>query len=448
LGQATIINVPGDQTTIQNGIDAAVDGDTVLVQPGIYEQCLDYEGKNIVVASLFLTTQDTSYISRTVIDGKGYCTGVTFANGEDSTAVLTGFTVTNGVEDCGGGIRCSGASPTLADLDIVANSADAGSGAGGGIYCWEASPSLTNVTLAENSAGAGGGMHCIESSPKLSNVIVIGNTASLGGGITCWGSNASLSGVSVIANTADYGGGIYLLNPGMAMVNTAISENTAETGGGIYCSGESELTLVNSILWNDSPEEIYVSSSCSALVVYSNIQGGWSGEGNIDFDPLFADAAGGNYHLLDASPCIGAGTDSIQIGGMWYYAPATDFDGNPRPNPPGSSPDMGAYENVLGLPIMALSGTLSDGELVLQWTPCVSTAAYWIHGTDNHAYFDPGIGNVVGVVPPTTLTFSSANGIGDPNNNWTYLIVAVDDIDQEITRSNFFGEHDFEEGIP
>jgi len=86
---ATIINVPADQPTIQVGIDAAVDADTVLVQPGTYVENINYNGKLITVGSLFLTTFDTTYISQTIIDGDSLDTVVTFSSGEDTTAVLS-----------------------------------------------------------------------------------------------------------------------------------------------------------------------------------------------------------------------------------------------------------------------------------------------------------------------------------------------------------------------
>jgi len=110
---STIINVSADQPTIQTGINAAVNSDTVLVQPGTYAENINYNGKNITVASLFLTTQDTTYISQTVIDGNQNGSVVTFNNGEDISAIICGFTITKGSSQYGGGISCNSSSPSL-----------------------------------------------------------------------------------------------------------------------------------------------------------------------------------------------------------------------------------------------------------------------------------------------------------------------------------------------
>ena len=100
---ADTINVPGDQPTIQAGIDASFDGDIVLVQPGTYVENINFNGKAITLGSLFYTTQDTIYISQTIIDGNQNGSVVIFENEEDSNSVITGFTITNGLADYGGG---------------------------------------------------------------------------------------------------------------------------------------------------------------------------------------------------------------------------------------------------------------------------------------------------------------------------------------------------------
>ena len=261
---ATIINVPGDQPTIQDGINVAVDSDTVLVQPGTYIENINYNGKNITVASLFLTTQDTIYISPTIIDGNQDGSVVVFNGGEDSTAVLCGFTITNGLASgnwpacCGGGIYCfDNSSPKLERLTISGNSATYG----GGISCSFSSPSLINLTISNNSANySGGGIHCRNnSSPSLINITITGNNDSLdlnlpvygGGGIYCRSnSNPCLSNVTISGNTTDcLGGGIYCLNSSPSLMNVTSSNNTAYgyygCGSGIYCNDNSSPSLVN-----------------------------------------------------------------------------------------------------------------------------------------------------------------------------------------------------------
>ncbi len=110
---ATIINVPADQPNIQAGINASSNGDTVRVASGTYVENIDFSGKNIVVGSWFLDDGDPSYISSTIIDGGASGSVVTFENGEDNTAIITGFTIQNGLASGGGGIYCSASSPTI-----------------------------------------------------------------------------------------------------------------------------------------------------------------------------------------------------------------------------------------------------------------------------------------------------------------------------------------------
>jgi len=308
--------------TIQYGIEESTNGDTVLVQPGTYEENINYNGMNITIASLFLTIQDTSYIPQTIIDGNSTGSVVTFESGEDSSAILCGFTIING----------SGTDPGN------------GNTLGGGIYCDQSSPSLENVTITNNSASdSGGGIYCFYSSPTFENVTICGNSANSGGGIYCTiYSNLSFVNVTISGNSANnYGGGIYSIESSSTLVNVTISDNSADYGGGFLCDSNSNASLVNCILWNNYPQEIYIDSG-SVNATYCDIESGtgnsWFGTGCIDADPFFVDPVNGDYHLTIYSPCIDFGipdTTGLSI-------PEFDLDGNPRIH--NNRIDMGAYE--------------------------------------------------------------------------------------------------------
>ncbi len=146
-------------------------------------------------------------------------------------------------------------------------------------------------------------------------------------------------------------------------MNCTFANNRSGSGGGIQVRTGSTITLTNSILWGNYPDQVSLLATndtlaCTLYSNYNDIQFGvdsvhindsisvvnW-GIGNIDSDPLFVDTLNNDFHLQDLSPCIATGIDSIQIAGFWQYAPATDIEGNPRPNPAGTMPDMGAYES-------------------------------------------------------------------------------------------------------
>ncbi|MFC1547811.1 FlgD immunoglobulin-like domain containing protein [Candidatus Neomarinimicrobiota bacterium] len=232
--QATVINIPADHLTIQTGIDAATEGDTVLVQPGCYVENINFNGRNIVVGSLMLTTSDTIYISQTIIDGDSSGSVVTFENGESSSALLCGFTITNGAAQLGGGIHCQGANPSLLHLEISGNAAESG----GGIYATESGLQLNHISIVNNVAlGLGGGM-CIlgHSYPQMNHLSVSKNRADKGGGIYFWQASTTLANAVVDHNIASRaGGGIHLEYRGLTLMNVTIANNTCSTyGGGIH----------------------------------------------------------------------------------------------------------------------------------------------------------------------------------------------------------------------
>jgi len=311
--------------------------------------------------------------------GGVYCSG--------SNPTLTNCTISgNHGDGRGGGLYCDSSSPTLTDCTISDNWVSVAfnhydEACGGGVCCLSSSPTLTRCTISGNAVASGGfwmrgggGVYCGESSaPLLLNCAINGNTASAGGaGVSCAssyliatncefrGNNGSealgvrdcrdsgvLTNCTIIGNND---GGVVCACD-LTLVNCTISGNVASvTGGAVYCNSSSVAapTLTNCILWGDTPREIYVSSG-SPFVTYCDVQGGYTGGHNINADPLFVDAAGGDYRLSALSPCIDAGGNAAVPAGV-----VTDFGGNPRfvddpykaDTGSGTPPivDMGAYE--------------------------------------------------------------------------------------------------------
>jgi len=221
---------------IQEGIDDAVGGDTVLVADGTYagsgNKDLDFGGKAI-------TLQSENGAATTIIDCENDGRGLYFHNEETTSSAVDGFTITNGAVS-GGGIFCSGSDPTITNCTISGNSAD---WYGGGIFCGESSPTITNCTITNNSAkyDTGGGIHCMDnSSPTITDCTITGNSARVnGGGISCQkNSSPIISNCTISGNTAGgyggYGGGIDCFdNSSPTIISCAISGNSALHGGGI-----------------------------------------------------------------------------------------------------------------------------------------------------------------------------------------------------------------------
>lgn len=151
----------GNFTTIQEGIIASINSDTVLVYTGTYYENINYNGKNITVASLYLTTQNEDYISQTIINGNQNGSCVRIVSGEDSSTLLCGFTLKNGIGSpysttnqlYGGGILIKDSQPNIMNCVIEYNHAQAG----GGIYCWNAILYLAGVTIRNNHSYTSGG---------------------------------------------------------------------------------------------------------------------------------------------------------------------------------------------------------------------------------------------------------------------------------------------------
>jgi len=340
----------GDYSSIQDGIDYAVTGDTIIVSSGTYTENLVFGGKGVSLIS-------QNGANSSIIDGSGLGTVIVF-NKIGSSAMLQGFTIRNGSDS---GIYCAYSSPIITNCTISSNSTGYD---GGGIYGdWGSSPTISNCIISGNSAGYdGGGISCAwDSSLTISNCTISGNSAGYdGGGISCgWGSSLTISNCTISGNSAGYdGGGIYgYRDSSLTISNCTISGNSAnDDGGGISCDWGSSLIVVNSILWGDSPDEV---SGSPITITYSDIEGGWTGEGNIDANPQFV--GGSDYHLTANSPCIDTGTGDIVT---YPLLPTDDIDGDTRPldgNKDGTAEyDMGSDEYIYSL--ATISGIVTCSE--------------------------------------------------------------------------------------
>ena len=151
----------GNFITIQAGIDASTNADTVLVYPGTYFENVNYNGKCITVASLYLTTGDDQYINQTIIDGNQSNSCVRILSCEDITTVLCGFSLTNGLGSSyytgnvlwGGGIFVFESESSIIACKIYANNAHAG----GGIYIYNSSVYFSKLHVSDNHAYSSGG---------------------------------------------------------------------------------------------------------------------------------------------------------------------------------------------------------------------------------------------------------------------------------------------------
>jgi hypothetical protein len=233
--------------------------------------------------------------------------------------------------DGGGMGNFDNSNPTVIDCNFSGNQAEAGGGIYNRFHC---SPTVINCTFKNNMAC--GMCNKLNSSPTVINCTFIGNIYS---GMSNFSqSNPTVKNCRFIGNIE--GGGIsngHWSNP--IVTNCTFSENI---GGGIYNGNESKPTVTNCILWGDTPNEIYDYTSDS-VVIYSNVQGGWPGDGNIDTDPCFVDTPEYNLRLKMNSPCIDAGDPNYSD--MNY---PSDLDGRDRFVDGDCNNtkiiDMGAYE--------------------------------------------------------------------------------------------------------
>lgn len=358
---AAELHVPAHYGSIQSAINAADDGDEVVVAPGTYHETIDFLSKG-------LTVRSSHGPDVTVIDGSDLEDSVvTIRDTGMKAARLAGFTIRNGMGQPGpggtqgGGVYIYYGGPVLENLVIDGNRA----GAGGGVAMYGAWPVITDCMICDNiSDGYGrycaGGLYAKMSVVRIANTRFCNNIAqssASGGGALFTLSTVTLVNSEFVGNEGLVGGALVNNSTDLDMVNCTLVGNVARAGGGaIVVEAQSNRwsKMSNCIIWDNHDESpssfdsLFILDDAHTVVRHSVVESEWHflGEGNLDMDPKFVDAENGDFRLATASPCIDAGLVDALPEDV-----STDLLGNDRVI--GDSVDMGAVEAVdVGEPLI------------------------------------------------------------------------------------------------
>jgi len=495
-----------DQTTVLDGVTISAGGNTSLAgrtgrstisEENIGGGMYNNYGSPMLINCTFTGNRGRSGAAVYNDSGSPSFIGCTFSN--------------NSADENGGAMYNDSSNPGLLNCTFVENSAFDN---GGGMYNDNSNATLTNCTFSDNSARYGGGLCNNNSEPMLADCVFINNSASRGGGAVCnYGgestflsctfkenlagregggilndrySRINLTNCLFSRNSARYGGAINNNNStfgwiysdisdmeynssAMLVLNCTFNGNFAEYGGGAISSGSfygygdinegitfyDQVTLINCILWGDTPDEIRSDSLYAWMeepigVFYSNVQGGFPGQGNIDMNPLFADPNNDDYHLKSAagrwtsassvepdpetqswvidevsSPCIDSGDPDVPVGLERFpnggIINMGAYGGTPQASL--TPPDLPTIYTKAYNPYPADDVDNVEEDVILSWTAGLNAAYHDVYfGTDRDNVANAHTSDTTGVYrgrqDGTSFNPSDGTGLSDGTYYW------------------------------
>jgi predicted outer membrane repeat protein len=374
--EARILHIPADYSSIQAGITASVNGDTILVEQGTYRENINFSSKSISVLS-------ASGPDVTTIQSLNSGTPVVTITGHSE---LAGFTIRNGntPNSAGGGIKVSGSTVLIHGNNIRQNVAISGGAIG---IMSGANVRVIDNTIMGNSASAmGGAIYCTGSTTtEIANNIIKNNyTGISGGGIFIeYGSGDFVHHNLIIYNRAGIrGGGVLFKDSGRLENNTiAFDSCVTNTAGGVAFE-ERTASAINNIICRNTGYGVYaygINPALSYNDVWNNAQGEYygvtPGNGSITADPLFMVGTPYDFHLAAGSPCIDSGSPS-------------------SPHDPDSTvADMGAYyfnHRFAGLSFKIADTYGSQGHVIEVPLLALGYNGHPIGGLEFHIGYDQG----------------------------------------------------------
>jgi len=358
----------GDYSKIQDAINVAVDGTLIIVQPGTYQENINFLGKIITIRSRDPENEDL--VGATIIenDSDTAASTVLFVSGETYDTELEGFTIRNGNKSII--LLLDDASPLIRNNRIVGTAVIAvesnsavltleNNTINGDFIAVKAVRST--VLLTSNIVKNTQGIRFIDSTGSLISNYYMYNT----GAISCGQSSLTLSNNIISYNTGFSENVLSLTgNTGINSVNNVIVYNAGNgilsvdsgTGSNVLFN---RMSVTNSILWGNTAgdQDVQMSILGTIDVNYSIVENGFSGingsviwgVGNVDSDPFFGDPESGDFHLKskDGRWSIMLNKwviDSVNSPAINLGDPANGFSNEPDPN--GGRINVGAFGNT------------------------------------------------------------------------------------------------------